>query len=395
MTQHPSHTALSRQHILLFAKKATPFLAEHRHILVALRRQGCTFSLVTQPPSRPLPRQTLVNLFPIPFSDHGKNPLREALAFLRTLRLLYRLRPDIVIAYTLKPILYTSLANTLLRSPSRLVAVFTGLGRAFLQRSPFHNILTLLLRRLLRNAAQIWVLNEHNKSFLQQFLRHQDSSYNNKILVSNDMGIDSKRFRPPRQSPRRHHSPLRFLFLGRLLKAKGVSEYLQAARLLQRDASSKPPWEWWLAGSVEQNDPDHVPREDIEASVADGLVTWCGERDDIETLLSSTDCLVLPSYYAEGLPRVILEAAAMRVPAIVARYPGWERAVVENKTALVCACRDAGALAEAMRAFAALPLSRKRAMGAAARAFVLREFSQERAQRFYLSSLARLAAEGW
>ena len=394
MTQSPTHPALDKQHLLFFAKKADIFLAEHKHILLALKQQGCRLSLIAQSQSLTLnaSRQGIVDLHLINFSDHGKNPLREAIVCAKIIRLLYRLRPQIIIAYTLKPILYSALAQTLLSPllphPPRLVAVFTGLGRAFLQPSPLHKALTLLLRPLLRNAAQLWVMNEHNKTFLQNFLREKNT---NKILVGKDMGIDLTRFHP--LSLEKHalkkqlkKQTLRFLFLGRLLKAKGVSEYLEAARLLQHDARSKLDAEFWLVGSASRDDPDRVPLEEVEQAVAQGFVKWCGEHKRVEDLLATTDCLVLPSY-AEGLPRVILEAAAMRVPAIVARYAGWQRAVVANETALVCACRDAHELAKAMRTFAALSDRQKRAMGEAARAFVLREFSQEEACRFYLSSL--------
>ncbi len=410
----PPQPPLASHHILLFAKKANTFVAEHKHILLALKQQGCHLSLLAQVPkeaqgetnvcSPSLTQQNIVDIYPITFSDHGKNPLREAIILWNILRLLYRLRPQIVIAYTLKPILYSAIANKLLSpflpksSPFRLVAVFTGLGRVFTQRTPLHKILTLLLRTLLRNTAQLWVLNQHNKTFLQTFL-HSNKSHSNKshppsILVSKDMGIDLTRFRPPphKTKPRAQKPLLRFLFLGRLLKAKGVSEYLQAARLLQHEQQL----EFWLAGSAEQTDPDHIPQQEMEKAAAQGIVTWLGEHKRVEDLLASAehpiDCLVLPSY-AEGLPRVILEAAAMRIPAIVARYPGWQRAVVENKTALLCACRDAHALAETMRTFASLPLQQKRAMGEAAHAFVVREFSQEEARRFYIEALTRVAQE--
>ena len=405
MTQKPSPSrpALDKQHILFFAKKAETFLEEHKHILLALKREGCRLSLLAQRPIRPTSRRQNIDSYFIAFSDHGKKPLQEALVCWKTLRLLYRLRPQIVVAYTLKPILYSALANILLSplrlspfSPPpvarfRLVAVFTGLGRVFLQRTPLHQALRLLLRPLLRTAAQRWVLNEHNKTFLQAFLRPKSSARTSEVLLSKDMGIDLARFCPPppiRRSPQR---PLRFLFLGRLLKAKGVSEYLQAARLLRRDASLSQTTEFWLAGNEARDDPDRLPSEELEEAVAQGVATWCFERKNVKELLSSADCLVLPSYYAEGLPRVILEAAAMRVPAIVARYPGWKCAVLENETALVCACRDTRALFKAMQAFAAMPPQKRRAMGDAARAFVSREFSQEKACRFYLSSLARVA----
>ena len=340
-------------------------------------------------------------------------------------------------AYTIKPILYSALAGLLLRLTSslgsrglhnfRLIAFFTGIGRAFISRRLFHRALSSAVCLFLRDASQLWVLNEHNRDLLRRRLPQRAD----RVLLSFDMGIDFSRFhdalsaskhvqglvqghvhgqgreRGTRQLDARQPTAIRFLYLSRLLRAKGVGEYLEAARIISNRAAparAAPALEFLLAGDYADGDPDSFPLELIEQAHERGDITWLDKgvgvrREDVATLLETADCLVLPSYYAEGLPRIILEAAAMEVPAIVARYCGWQRVVappaLSNEprcsNALTCACRDSEDLARTMLSFSSLPQGERRSMGLVARGYVESHFSQELACDFYLSSLSRAA----
>ncbi len=444
--------------ILFFTKKGGVFFAEHRHILVALQRAGAQVAIAAQKTSRDEGdslRGKLASLkiayHELPLSDYGLNPLLELRTLLCVARLFLRTRAQrahvqIVVAYTIKPIFHSALARLLLMPllRLRLIGFFTGLGRAFTRRSIFHRILTSCLCFLLRGATQLWVLNEHNRNLL----RKRIPSLADDILVSNDMGIDlrlgsnsdnSNNDKRGQDNNRRlGENTIRFLYLGRLLCAKGVGEYLAAARMLgskqesklgskieqntnqaqigratsqvttSQVATSQVALEFLLAGESSPSDPDGFPMERIERARARGYIScyegdiessnapgsgydFSVKREDVGRLLASVDCLVLPSY-AEGLPRVILEAAAMRVPAIVARYDGFERAVREDSnacSAFTCACGDSEDLAYAMLRFARLPLKERRRMGDAAYNFVASNFSRAHARAFYLSSLTR------
>ncbi len=368
----------------------------------------------------------------------------------QSFRLLRSQRPHIVVAYTIKPILYSALANLLLglRSLSRKdfarnndyaskeeeiksfrqIAFFTGLGRTFMSRQLFHRALSLFLCFLLRDASQLWVLNEHNRSLLRRKIPRRAD----RVLLSVDMGIDLSRFRGKRRleeqptaklkrNKTKQRATIRFLYLSRLLRAKGVGEYLEAASLLRDKPriapKQSPALEFLLAGDYAENDPDRYPLSLLARAHERGDINWLEQknsikgagikREDIVALLETVDCLVLPSY-AEGLPRVILEAAAMEVPAIIACYGGWQRVVAgaDNPTrapnppthhtisnALTCACRDSDELARTMLRFSQLPLTERHSMGLVAREYVASHFSQERACDFYLTSLANAAAE--
>lgn len=457
-----SHSELAGVRILFFTKKGGVFFAEHRHILVALQRAGAQVAIAAQKTSRDEGdslRGKLASLkiayHELPLSDYGLNPLLELRTLLCVARLFLRAHArrahvQIVVAYTIKPIFHSALARLLLMPllRLRLIGFFTGLGRAFTRRSIFHRILTSCLCFLLRGATQLWVLNEHNRNLL----RKRIPSLADDILVSNDMGIDLRlgsnsdnsnnddRWQNKRgeaNNRRLGENTIRFLYLGRLLCAKGVGEYLAAARMLGSRPDSKPDsklgskieqntnqaqigrvtsqvatsqvaLEFLLAGESSPSDPDGFPMERIERARARGYIScydgdiessnalgsgydFSVKREDVGRLLASVDCLVLPSY-AEGLPRVILEAAAMRVPAIVARYDGFERAVWEDInacSAFTCACGDSEDLAYAMLRFARLPLKERRRMGDAAYNFVASNFSRAHARAFYLSSLTR------
>ena len=224
---------LANKRILFFVKKGEIFLHEHRHILLALQGAGAEISIIAQKASEPssLKPPDLATLdLPISeldFSDHGINPLAELRTLRQVLRVFRERRPHIVIAYTIKPILYSALANRLFKLPRlldfkdldkealnkealnkealnkealnkessiksfRLIAFFTGLGRAFMSRSIFHRALSSLLCLLLRDATQLWVLNEHNRDLLRHRLPTRLAE---RVLLSNDMGIDLTRF---------------------------------------------------------------------------------------------------------------------------------------------------------------------------------------------------------
>ena len=477
------YTRLSGKRILFFVKKGDIFLDEHRHILLALRQAGAEVSIAAQTAlsvralkssGKGTPQSFPVS--ELDFSDHGIKPLAELTSLRQSFRLLRSQRPHIVVAYTIKPILYSALASHLLglslrlsslpvksrqffhRSLSRkdssnkesarnktsankasaskeeeiksfrLIAFFTGLGRTFMSRQLFHRALSLFLCFLLRDASQLWVLNEHNRSLLRRKIPRRAD----RVLLSVDMGIDLSRFRGKRRleeqptaklkrNKTKQRATIRFLYLSRLLRAKGVGEYLEAASLLRDkpriDPKQSPTLEFLLAGDYAENDPDSYPLSLLARAHERGDINWLSQgidlrvtgikREDIVALLETVDCLVLPSY-AEGLPRVILEAAAMEVPAIIACYGGWQRVVAgaDNPTrapnppthhtisnALTCACRDSDELARTMLRFSQLPLTERRSMGLVAREYVASHFSQERACDFYLTSLANAAAE--
>jgi glycosyltransferase involved in cell wall biosynthesis len=194
-------------------------------------------------------------------------------------------------------------------------------------------------------------------------------------------GIDLDQFRPA--PPRDPGLPFRFLFVGRLLRDKGLVEYAEAAALL------RPKWpvvECAILGFAGSDNRTAVPISAIERWQDEGHVTYLGESSDVRPFLADCDCVVLPSY-REGLPRSLLEAAAVARPMIATDVPGCREVVNDGKTGLLCDARSATSLARAMEAMLQLEPAARAAMGALAREKVERDFDQCKIVDAYLEAL--------
>jgi glycosyltransferase involved in cell wall biosynthesis len=177
--------------------------------------------------------------------------------------------------------------------------------------------------------------------------------------------------------------PLRFLLVGRMLRDKGVREYVDAARSLRADF---PQLRFQLLGGIDEGNRSAIPRAEIDAWVAEGLVDYLGRTSDVRPFLAASTIVVLPSY-REGLPRTLLEAAAMGRPLLATNVPGCREVVEHGVNGIVCEARDSVSLAAAMKAYVRLPRPSLEAMGAASRHKVREQFGTECVVSAYLEVL--------
>jgi len=195
-------------------------------------------------------------------------------------------------------------------------------------------------------------------------------------------GIDLQHFRPA-GTARNGDERFRFLFVGRLLRDKGLVEYAEAARLLRSDW---PRVEFAILGFAGSDNRSAVPIADVERWRAEGIVTYLGETGDVRPFIAEADCVVLPSY-REGLPRTLLEASAMATPMVASDVAGCREIVEDGDTGFLCAAQSAESLAEAMQAMLRLSPEERAGMGARARKKVEREFDQALVAQAYLQVL--------
>ena len=280
-------------------------------------------------------------------------------------RLLHDLRPQAFLAFTIKPNIYGSLAA--LGLGIRVVNNISGLGSAFLRPGPLNWLVRGLYRLALRSSDCVFFQNIHD---LELFVSARLVRPGQAKLVPGS-GIDLEHFRPVDE---RGGAPgqLRFLFVGRLLRDKGLVEFAEAARLLR---GQWPLAEFAILGSAGSDNPSAVPIAEVERWQAEGLVSYLGETDDVRPFIAQADCIVLPSY-REGLPRSLLEAAAMARPMIATDVPGCTAVVDHGQTGLLCAARSPQSLADAMAAMLRLDRAELTAMGRRARTKVEQEFDQ-------------------
>lgn len=317
--------------------------------------------------------------YPLTMDNAGTSPLRDALLFLRYLRLLRRVRPRVLLTYTIKPNIYGSLAAGLLGIP--VIANVSGLGTSFIRNTWLTKLVKPLYRMAFRSAACVFFQNPEDQAlFIAQKLVPPD-----KTAVLAGSGIDIAQFAPETTT---QDQPRSFVLIARLLFDKGIREYVEAARMVKQ---RYPDAVFRLVGPCGVQNQTAISDSTLRAWIEEGVIEYLGEVEDVRPVIAAHACVVLPSY-REGLPRTLLEAAAMGKPLIATDVAGCRHIVTDGENGLLCAAQDAAALAAAIQHFIELPDSKRQAMGLASRARVERDFDQTRVFDSYLQKIAELTA---
>jgi len=307
-------------------------------------------------------------LVPLRWRRGSHAPGAELTAIAEIVRLYARERPDLVHHVALKPVIYGSVAATLTGMPHTVNAL-TGLGALFIGSSgktrALGGLARLALRPLLNRAGGRVVLqNEDDRRLLESrgLLRHD------RVSLIRGSGVDTRRFAP---APEPEGPPVAVL-VARMLRDKGVGEFVAAARILKQRGV---PVRMLLAGPTDPDNPAALDEAGLLQWTAEGIVEWLGPVADMPSLWARSHLAVLPSY-REGLPKALLEAAACGRPMVATDVPGCREIVHHEETGLLVPAKDAAALAEAIARLAGDAELRRR-LGARARAVAEAEFSEE------------------
>lgn len=280
----------------------------------------------------------------------GLSPRRDLADMMRLVRTLRRIRPDLTFSYFIKPVIYGSLAAWLARVPRRY-ALVAGLGYAFASNdageTPRRRLLRTIASRMYRQAFRVC-----HRVFLQndddvEVLCGSGILPRSKAFLVNGTGVDLDMF--AQASP--VTSPITFILVARLLREKGIVEYVDAARRIKKDS---PETRFLLLGGLDSN-PDGLTRQDVLRWVEEGTIEWPGQVPDVRSWLALSSVFVLPSYYREGKPRSTQEALALGRPVITTDAPGCRDTVEDGVNGFSIAVRDVGALEKAMRQFLQQP----------------------------------------
>lgn len=315
----------------------------------------------------------------LPMDNKGTHPGRDLLLFLRFLSLLRRERPDVFLGYTVKPNVYGSLAAHALGIP--VVNNIAGLGAVFIRDNWLTRLVRLLYKTALSRSQHVFFQNDEDmRQFVEQGLVVAD-----KVSRLPGSGVDLCSFYYSPMQPLGNRA-FRFLLVARLLWDKGVGEYVEAARMVRR---KYPAAKFQLLGFLDVKNPTAVSRAQMDEWVAEGVVEYLGVADDVQPYLAAADCVVLPSY-REGVPRSLLEAAAMGRPIVTTNAVGCRDAVSDGVNGLLCRVADAGDLAEKMAQMIALSPEARAAMGQRGREKVEREFDERVVIKRYLDVIGRI-----
>lgn len=309
----------------------------------------------------------------------GMNPLRDAFLFGTYVRLMGRLRPAAFLGFTVKPNVYGSLAAHWHGAPA--LPNVSGLGTAFINPGPLSTLVGGLYRLAFRKCRIVFFQNAEDREL---FVDRKIVRLGQTRLLPGS-GVDLDRFSPAEPS-----TETRFLYVGRLLGDKGVRDFVEAARLLRPRHGN---WKFQLLGSLDEDNRSSITRQELEQWLAEGCIEHLAQVEDVRPHIAASSAVVLPSY-REGLPRSLLEAAAMARPLIGTNVPGIRQLIIPGTNGLLCAVRDPLDLASAMEKIGNMPASERRAMGHNARAMVEREFGEAEIFRAYLEALEELCSPG-
>lgn len=349
-----------------------------------LRARGAEVILVSPPGEYVAAlQQAGFRWLPLPLTRTGMNPLREAGAILALTRLYRRERPALVHHFTIKCVLYGSLAAWLAGVDCVINGV-TGLGYVFGQggagRAALRWLAKAWYRRALARTQAVFDNEEDRQFFIANRLTGPERSH-----VVRSAGVDIEAYRPQPEPP---GVPL-IVFAGRMLWDKGIGELVEASRLLKAEGVRA---RLALVGRPDPGNPASISEDQLQAWHAEGAVEYWGWRGDMEKVLAGAHVFCLPSY-REGLPTTIIEAAACGRPVVATDVPGCRHAVRHGETGLLVPARDAPALAAALKTLIADPALRRR-MGAAGRKMVEAEFSTTRVNEETLRIYARAGWKG-
>lgn len=279
---------------------------------------------------------------------------------LKTYRqMLDELQPDMVVTYSIKPNIYMGTACKAKGIP--YVTNVQGLGTAF-EKPVLSSVVSVMYRSALRKAKTAFFENEENAQF---FLNKKIISHR-QVRVLPGAGINLDEYPCV---PMGDDGVCSFLFVGRIMKEKGVDEFFSAARTLKAEFGEKVAFD--VVGFYED-----AYKEQVDQLVADGVVRFHGFQTDVHPFYEAADCVVLPSYH-EGMSNVLLEGAATGRALITSDIPGCREAVEDGVSGYLCPAQDAEGLTQAMRDFAQQSFDRQVQMGQNGRALVERKFDKQ------------------
>lgn len=303
----------------------------------------------------------------------NSNPLREIAALAEIIRVYRRVRPDIVHHVAVKPALVGSLAARLIRVP-RVVNAIAGLGFVYASRSLKARILRPCISlgfRVLLNGRRSRVIVQNPDD--RRLLIENRLVAPERLTVIKGSGVDLAHFHPVPEPAVGPAAPPVAALVSRMIWDKGIGVLVEAARLLKARGVAL---EIVLAGRPDPQNPASITEDQLRAWHDEGIVEWVGFCDDVAGLWARSHIAVLPSWYGEGVPKSLLEAAASARPLVAADGPGLREVVQNGATGILVPPRDAGALADALQRLAEDAALRRR-LGQAARALAEREFGED------------------
>ena len=318
------------------------------------------------------------DFFDILFNSKSMNPFQDLKAFIHLYKIYKKIRPSIILHYTIKPNIYGTIAANILGI--KTINNIAGLGTLFIKK----NFVTFIVKKMYkvsqRNASKIFFQNNDDMSmFIDERIVCAD-----KVELLPGSGVNVEKFKPV---PLNESKTFKFLVVSRMLWAKGISDYVEAASLLRKKFSNV---QFQLLGFLDVDSPTAISKKQMDLWVASGNVIYLGSTDRVNDFIAKADCIVLPSYYREGVPRSLLESASMGKPIITTNNIGCKDVVDDGVNGFLCNIKDPIDLSEKMERMINIPVAERLKMGQAGREKIINQFDERIVINKYLLAISKL-----
>lgn len=334
--------------VLIVAGNARSLIANRGDLIRDLKERGLSVAAAVPTADFLAEVDTLgIEIYPIVMGRTGINPWHDARTFWSLRALIKKLKPTTVFGYTVKPVVYGSLAARSAGVP-RIYSMITGLGHVFTTENAktrrLRYVISMLYRAGLACNRKVFFQNPDDR---QEFIDRGILSQPDKAVRTYGSGVDVKRF----NSKPLPEGGMVFLFIGRLLTEKGIAEFCEASAIVHR---LYPEARFIAVGPHDANLPHSCATQDLERWKAEGVVEFIGGVDDVRPWIEACSVFVLPSY-REGTPRSVLEAMSMGRAIITSDAPGCRETVVEGENGFLVPPKESSLLAVAMQRFLDTP----------------------------------------
>nr|WP_224745934.1 glycosyltransferase family 4 protein [Neiella litorisoli] len=310
----------------------------------------------------------------------GKNPLNDLVTLASLVKFFFTNQFDLLLNFTPKNNIYGTLVAKAFGL--KIINNISGLGSVFVRNSLVAKLTVLLYKLSQRRADVVFFQNIEDKKL---FLKHK-IILNGSNVVLPGSGVDLQRFKA---TPSTNDGVLKLVLVARMLVEKGVCIYAEAARILKQKYGDKI--EFRLLGIIDSKNKSAIKECQIRSWVDEGLLTYLGESERVEIQVAEADCVVLPSYYREGIPRSLLEAAAMAKPIITTDNVGCRETVVNGVNGLLCRPNDVDSLVSVIEKMYAMSHEERLTFGRKSRQLAEQKFDEHIVISSYLSAIDQLA----
>ena len=294
---------------------------------------------------------------------------------------LKRIKPDVVLTFSIRPAIWGNFITRYLNIPT--ITNITGVGPLFTSSNIAYKGARSLYRIALKKTSKVFFQNFDD---MELFIRHKFVSPERAERIPGS-GIDYNRFSPIKIDKK--NEPFSFLFIGRLIKDKGIFEFVEAARIIHE---SFPQVHFGVLGPFwNQNlKSNTITKSELQSWIDEGVIDYMGEKKDVRKFVAKADCIVLPSY-REGTSNILLEAASMEKPIITSNTTGCKEIVEDGITGFLCEIKNGFDLAEKMKQMLLLTTEQRERMGKKAREKIIREYDKEIVLDAYLKAISDLS----